>query len=209
MPNTAVPRVLSSTPGASSPPTQFASSSGTPIRVVPPDPNVRPPGTPTFTGRPGTYNAAPGRGVDIMDLPVAGGGQQPKTASSHTHAPVQTYAPSAGTSPPPNPIPNLDKAVAKTVTLPAQQAAYGYDPSYTQLSGKLEYSSLDGRWLLRYVSPDKKPDQYGGVAVLVNNGSMAGFRNGDFVTVQGRLKADGSASPVFTASAIAPQSAVR
>lgn len=89
----------------------------------------------------------------------------------------------------------------------AQGGNFGFDPNYSQLNGRLEYSSLDGRWLLRYVAPQTKADRYGGVVVLVPQGSMAGFNNGDFVTAQGRLQADGSASPIFTASALSLQRA--
>ena len=95
--------------------------------------------------------------------------------------------------------------MAKVVTLPGQQAAYAHDETYSRLSGKLEYSSIDGRWLLRYVSPDGRADRFGGVVIVVPAGSMNGFRNGDFVTAEGRLDATGSASPVFAASAMSLQ----
>lgn len=148
-----------------------------------------------------------------MDLPAHAAGNQPKTATGAPRGALQSYVPPPGTGPnagataaaaiPPNALP------ARTVTLPAAQNAYGYDDSYTKLTGRLEYSALDGRWLLRYVAPESKPDRFGGVAVLASSTSMAGFRNGDFVTAQGRLEAAGSASPMFTATAIAAQRDVR
>jgi hypothetical protein len=133
-----------------------------------------------------------------MDLPVRGQAGQPKTATGAPRGIPQVYNPNTHTT-------TAAAQPGKVVTLPGQQTAFGFNEGYTQLSGKLEYSAIDGRWLIRYVSPDARPDRYGGVAVLVPSGPMTGFRNGDFVTVQGRLEAAGSSSPVFTASALAPQ----
>jgi hypothetical protein len=195
VPNTSSPisQPLSGTtaPGTSGP---AAINVSTPIRVVPPDPNRRVVVGPSSSG-----------GVDIMDLPVRGQGTQPKTAVGNGGAgALQSYNATSGGS-----GFNVDNAVARVVTLPGQQTNYGYDEAYSRLSGRLEYSSLDGRWLLRYVSPDGRPDRFGGVAILVPSGTMNGFRNGDFVTADGRLDASGSASPVFTASALALQREIR
>ena len=194
-PNITPPRVLSSTPSTGTP-GQFVGTGGTPIRVVQPDAGARPAGSPTYTGLPGTFSAPPGGGIDIMDLPVRGKSNQPKTAGNDGRGSQQSYAPpSDGT---------------KVVTLPGKQSVYGFNEDYTQLSGKLEYSQFDGRWLLRYVAPGSRPDTYGGAAVLVLPGPPAGLRNGDFVTAQGRFDGGGSSgSPVFTAVSIAPQQAVR
>jgi hypothetical protein len=163
-----------------------------PIRVVPPDPNRR-----IVTGSP----SAPGGGVDIMDLPVRGQTTQPKTAGGNGGGALQSYTPQPGSTF------NVDSAAAKTVTIPGQSFAYGANDAYTRLSGRLEYSAIDGRWLLRYTAPENRPDRYGGVAILV--GQMNGFRNGDFVTADGRLEAVGSASPVFTATNVTLQREVR
>ena len=130
----------------------------------------------------------PNGGIDIMQLPVKGQGSRPATTPPGTVTVVSNTT---------------------TTTLPVQPSSYGFDPSYSQLSGKLEYSPHDGRWLLRYVPPENRPDRYGGVAILVPSGSMAGYRSGDFVTAQGRLEAVGNASPVFTASGLSAQRATR
>jgi len=139
-----------------------------------------------------------------MDLPVRGRTTQPQTAVGlPPRGAVQSYeAPTA-------PIYDVENAVAKTVTLPGQQFTYGFNENYSQLNGRLEYSTHDGRWLLRYVSPEERPDRFGGVVVLISTGAMTGFRNGDFVSVVGRIDATGSASPVFTASTVSLQREVR
>lgn len=197
-PPISTPQILSNN---SSPPgsvaggssTQFASSGSSSIRVVPPSGGS--PTAPQSLRTPAANGA-----VNIMDLPVKG--QGPKTATGTTHGAPQVYNPNTHTTSAPH-------TPAKTVTLPGRQESYGYDPTYTVLNGKLEYSSLDGRWLIRYVSPDVKPDAFGGVAVLAPSGPMTGFRNGDFVTAQGKLQAAGSSSPVFTATQLSPQREAR
>jgi hypothetical protein len=183
------------TPNMSTPPPQPLSSA-VPPNTVPS--GAAPPGANTpyqFTGggsairvvppdpnKPSSFNTSNG-GIDIMQLPVKGQGTRPAAPPTNsTSLPVTPVSAAAG-----------------------QTGNFGFDPTYSQLSGRLEYSSLDGRWLLRYVAPQTKADPYGGVAVLVPQGSMAGFNNGDFVNAQGRLQADGSASPVFTASALSLQ----
>lgn len=182
-------------PNTSAPPPQPLSnavpSNNIPGTTAPPSAN--PPYQ--FTGggsairvMPADPNARPSMGtsnggIDIMQLPVKGQGSRPATP------PVNS------TSIPATPISNSTGQVGN----------FGNDPAYSQLNGRLEYSALDGRWLLRYAAPQSKTDRYGGVAILVPQGSMAGFNNGDFVTAQGRLQADGSASPVFTASGLSLQ----
>jgi hypothetical protein len=182
------------TPNTSTPPPQPLSNS-VPTNTVPANTNPGG-GTPyQFTGSGSAIRVNPpdpntrssfgtaGGGIDIMQLPVRNPGSRPATGPNNSMGIPAT--PVGSTS--------------------GQVGGYGNDPTYSQLSGKLEYSSLDGRWLLRYLAPQTKPDRYGGVVVLVPQGSMAGFNNGDFVTAQGRLEANGSASPVFTASALSPQ----
>ena len=183
------------TPNTSAPPPQPLSNA-VPSNTIPS--NATPPSTSPpyqFTGGGSAIRVMPPDpnarssfgtstgGIDIMQLPVKGQGSRPASA------------PNNSTSIPATPI-------SSSTT---QTGNFGNDPGYSQLNGRLEYSALDGRWLLRYLSPQSGPDRYGGVVVLVPQGSMAGFNNGDFVTAQGRLQADGSASPVFTASGLSLQ----
>lgn len=194
--NSTMPRPLS---GAAPPPNNLPSSPpatmnvSTPMRVVPPDPNRR------MTVGPST----PG-GIDIMDLPMRGQGNQPKTAiGTGNRGALQSYNAPGG------PSYNVENAVAQVVTIPGQTPAYGFDETYSRLNGKLEYSSVDGRWTLRYVAPENRPDRFGGVVALVPMGSMNGFRSGDFVTADGRIDATGPTTPIFTATAVTPQREVR
>lgn len=197
VPNSSMPapRPLSSTsPPAnnlpSSPPTNFNVS--TPMRVVAPDPNRRLVAGPSTSG-----------GVDIMDLPVRGKSSQNKTAVGAARGALQSYeAPSGATY-------NVENAVAQVVTLPGQNPAYGFDETYSRLNGRLEYSPADGRWLLRYVAPEKQPDRFGGLVALTPMGSMNGFRSGDFVTADGRIDATGAAAPIFTATNVTLQREAR
>jgi len=135
-----------------------------------------------------------------MDLPTRGQGNQPKTAvGTGARGALQSYnAPGGATY-------NVENAVAQVVTLPGQTPAYGFDETYSRLTGRLDYSNLDGRWLLRYVSPDNRPDRFGGVVHIIPMGQMTGLRNGDFVTADGRIDATGNGLPVFTATSVAPQ----
>ena len=69
-----------------------------------------------------------------------------------------------------------------------------------------EYSPADGRWQLRYVEPGVRPDQLGGLVVLAPTSPVAGFRNGDFVSVRGRVETNGGTSlPSYTATNVTPQ----
>jgi hypothetical protein len=65
--------------------------------------------------------------------------------------------------------------------------AYGYDPSYGWLRGRLEYSASQRQWKLRYIPIDGATDQFGGSVVLADGAATQGLRAGDFVTAQGRV----------------------
>jgi len=81
--------------------------------------------------------------------------------------------------------------VSHTVSSPASQgsANYGYDDSYTALSGRLEYSATRRRWKLRYIPHDaSSSDEFGGSVELVDaNGELEKYEPGQFVTVEGAL----------------------
>lgn len=69
----------------------------------------------------------------------------------------------------------------------ARDQPYGYDPDYTWLRGKLEYSQRDRRWKLRYIPVDGSTDRYGGSVVLTNPQQLDGFEPGEFVEIEGTL----------------------
>jgi hypothetical protein len=82
----------------------------------------------------------------------------------------------------------------------APQARYEFDPSYSWLRGRLEYSQVDGRWKLRYIPVDGKTDQYGGSVVIADEAKLAGCERGDFVEVRGSVAgqdAESAFAPVY------------
>ncbi|MCE9604191.1 MAG: hypothetical protein K8U03_04725 [Planctomycetia bacterium] len=178
-------------------------SGGQSIRIVEPSAMSTPSAS---AGNSGTYTGAARGGVDIMDLPVAGRTSQPKTAEGAGRATQQSYTQPAAA--PSAPISSgIDPATVRNSTLPGQEPAFGFDAAYSQLNGRLEYSAADSRWILRYVEPGQRPDQVGGVVVLSPTSPVNGFRNGDFVSVRGRLEAGGGGTslPSYTAASVTPQ----
>jgi len=85
--------------------------------------------------------------------------------------------------------------------------SYGYDPAYTALRGKLDYSVTTRLWRLRYLPPDGPIDEYGGSVVIGDGGQVSGFEPGDFVAVQGTISppAAGSNSATYAVSRIKRQ----
>ena len=175
-------------------------SNGQAIRIV-----ESPAGTASNpAARSGTLTGAATGGVDIMDLPVSSRAAQPKTAEGTGRATPQSYEQPAGSAAPITS--GIDLAAARNSTIPGQEPAYGFDAAYSQLNGRLEYSPADGRWQLRYVEPGLRPDQLGGLVVLAPTSPVAGFRNGDFVSVRGRVETNGGTSlPSYTATNVTPQ----
>lgn len=118
--------------------------------------------------------------------------------------PVQRTAalPADGLAKPPNTLPTVLPASAITPLPAALSAAngtsvnypgdhpgltYGYDPGYTALRGKLDYSVTARLWRLRYLPLDSPIDEYGGNVVIADSRQVSGFEPGDFVAVQGTL----------------------
>lgn len=81
------------------------------------------------------------------------------------------------------PIPTGGSGVTSTSSRPL----YGHDSEYAWLRGKLEYSSTERCWRLRYIPADGQADQYGGSVVLGDTRLLAGFERGDFVEVCGKF----------------------
>jgi len=78
-----------------------------------------------------------------------------------------------------------------------QQSAYGYDPEYRWLRGKLEYSQIDRRWKLRYIPVDGTTDKFGGSVVIADPSVLTGHERGDFVEVRGQLGAASQGGPGY------------
>lgn len=65
---------------------------------------------------------------------------------------------------------------------------YSHNENYTKLRGELEYSQIDERCKLRYISVgEEKFDDYGGSVILRETAKLSGFERGDFVEIHGRL----------------------
>jgi hypothetical protein len=67
---------------------------------------------------------------------------------------------------------------------------------YSWVTGQLFYIHIhsdQGLWVVRYAPLDKE-DRYGGSVVLASVTSMAGFHEGDLVTVHGEILNQGRAS---------------
>jgi len=201
--------------GAASPPVRFTGTSGAApisstgggsngqaIRIVDPPAGT----TPAAASRSGTFTGAGGGGVDIMSLPAAG--RSPQTADGSGRATQQSFVQPA--TPGAAPITSgIDLATARNSTIPGQEPRYGFDGAYTHLNGRVEFSQADRRWLLHYIEPGLVPDKLGGVVVLAPATPVA-LRNGDFVSVRGRVEASGNTSlPSFTATNVFPQREVR
>ncbi len=76
--------------------------------------------------------------------------------------------------------------------------AYGYDPAYGWLRGRLEYSASQRQWKLRYIPIDGTTDQFGGSVVLADGTQTQGLKPGDFVTAQGRVVAASQSGRAFS-----------
>ncbi|HEX4143561.1 MAG TPA: hypothetical protein VHY91_08515 [Pirellulales bacterium] len=91
--------------------------------------------------------------------------------------------------------------------------AYGYDPSYGWLRGRLEYSASQQQWKLRYIPIDGATDQFGGSVVLADGAATQGLRAGDFVTAQGRVVGASQPgrgfSPRYEVASIEPASGLK
>jgi hypothetical protein len=63
---------------------------------------------------------------------------------------------------------------------------FGHDPNYHWLMGILDYSRIQGAWLLRYV-PFEENDRYGGCVTLVGFTPSTALKPGQSVRVEGEL----------------------
>ncbi len=88
------------------------------------------------------------------------------------------------------------RGVSKFSTSPARNLSsgvdsgrYGYASDYTWLKGRLEYVASELKWKLRYIPVDQTSDDFGGSVVLPALAELENYREGDFVTVRGRVAA--------------------
>jgi hypothetical protein len=91
------------------------------------------------------------------------------------------YAPSVYAKPEASPPPSAPHQV-------------GHEHDYSWVTGYLYYVHADGgRWVLRYAALDQV-DRYGGSVVLAAGMDMGNYREGDLVTVHGKVLSEGRAT---------------
>jgi hypothetical protein len=136
---------------------------------------------------------------------------EPPTSRKVAQSPSPRETIPAGESSPRR-LPELTDFPAVTNAVPREMPGYGFDPSYSWLKGKLEYSPSQKRWKLRYIAVEGPTDEFGGSVILADD-KLAGFEPGDFVRVQGRLSQTAGAakgfSPPYSIERISKQSAAK
>jgi hypothetical protein len=66
------------------------------------------------------------------------------------------------------------------------QPCFNHSEDYSSLTGQLQHSRITKGWRLRYASVDEV-DPYGGSVSLSDDSRLSGFKDGDIVSVRGRL----------------------
>lgn len=77
-------------------------------------------------------------------------------------------------------------ASRRTFTDLTAHPRFAHDPNYHWLVGVLDYSKIQGEWLLRYASVEED-DRYGGSVTLHRPGPMNQFKSGQLVRVEGHV----------------------
>ena len=70
---------------------------------------------------------------------------------------------------------------------PQASALFGRAGDYSWLRGKLDYSTPDRAWQLRYVAPGHPADSHGGSVRLSDARLLNGCERGDFLEIWGTL----------------------
>lgn len=151
---------------------------GAPIRIVEPDDaDARPMVRSASYQAPRSHSAMPPGFTDISDLPEPRRGERRAEGFTPTgpapERPTSIYAVARN--------PRSDERPASA------RSRYGYDPQYRWLRGRLEFSSIDRQWRLRYIPLDGETDEFGGSVLLEDSPALDHFRPGDYVTVHGEL----------------------
>jgi hypothetical protein len=113
---------------------------------------------------------------------------QPQTQPTMTAPPAAPAAPAARPA---------VKVVANKAVPEVQkkfQEKVGCAPDHSWITGQLFYVHVDGgRWVLRYTSVGEQ-DKYGGSVVLAPGVDMKNYREGDLVSVNGKVLNDARTS---------------
>jgi hypothetical protein len=74
----------------------------------------------------------------------------------------------------------------------------GFESDYSWVTGQLFYVCADGGiWIVRY-APQEVSERYGGKLVMSSNVNMKNFREGDLVSVHGKVLTDSHGSKLFS-----------
>jgi hypothetical protein len=126
----------------------------------------------------------------VTPAPVSAAPASPASLSFSTPAPTEgAVYPGMAVSAPPS-------AYVKPPASPPLSAIdkVGNEHDYSWITGYLYYVHTDGgRWVLRYATLDQV-DRYGGSVVLAPGVEMGNYREGDLVTVHGRVLSEGRAT---------------
>ena len=141
-------------------------------------------------------------GDSMQDVPYVDA-QAPRGDAAFNRGPVAEAIPSADSAAMETPaivqVQGLEEPDARGAVQPAVGTAaaagtlnikvpYANAPDHRWLQGRLEYSHVEAAWKLRYAPIDVENDPYGGSVVLGNDPRLNGFKEGDVVYVEGRVK---------------------
>jgi hypothetical protein len=112
-------------------------------------------------------------------------------------AAARAPAPAPALSVAPTPAPSVP-VMASDAVVPQVGKKYqekvGCAPDYSWVTGQLFYVHADGgRWVIRYTAVDEQ-DKFGGSIVLAPGTDMRNYREGDLVSVNGKVLSDARTS---------------
>lgn len=157
----------------------------------------RPSSMPTFAPtQPGSpqMSPIPSQAVNIADLPdVSRIATRPSPSNPNAVRRMNYEVPATENTPSPeSPVyepsqPIQFDAQVRPISY-TSPVLYDHELDYSRLRGELEYSEIDQRWKLRYISIDEeKSDDYGGSVILSETAHLSGFERGEFIEVHGRI----------------------
>jgi hypothetical protein len=139
-----------------------------------------------YTPQPVRPTAAPR--MTTAEPPLLRPTPQPRPLAA-APAPAPAHAPA--------PAPNVRIVASDAVVPPVGkkfQEKVGCSPDYSWVTGQLFYVHADGgRWVIRYTAVDEQ-DKFGGSIVLAPGTDMRNYREGDLVSVNGKVLSDARTS---------------
>ena len=146
-----------------------------------------------YTAQPVRPTAAPR--MTTAEPPLLRPTPQPRPLAA-APAPAAARTPAPGLTAAPTPAPSVRIVAADPVPQVGKkfQEKVGCAPDYSWVTGQLFYVHADGgRWVIRYTAVDEQ-DKFGGSIVLAPGTDMRNYREGDLVSVNGKVLSDGRTS---------------